>query len=102
MRAATILGILLIAAMLVALAPTKGSYHATSGTTTIVRTFRGPVSNLAVAPVTADVVVIHDPHYVNADSFTVRAGDVMNWDGLGIYGFTVIRASATAVDAYWW
>ena len=85
-----------------AAAPRKGSVHATSSTDAINRTFVGSVGNLSVAPATQDVIVLHKPHYANQDTFTVRSGDVMNWTGLDIYGFTILRANATVVDVYWW
>ena len=99
----TIVAILGVAVVLAALglAPRKGSLHATSGTSTITRNFRGSVSELIIAPDTQDVQVLHSPHYASQDTFAVRAGDVMNWEGLDIYGFTILRPSATAVDAYW-
>lgn len=95
-------GVILLASVLVAAAPRKGSVHATSGTADFERTFVGSVGNLSVAPSAADIVVLHYPHYSNQDSFTVKSGDVMTWEGVDIYGFKVIRTNATAVDVYWW
>lgn len=103
MRKLLILGVLALSVgVAFAAAPRKGSVHAAAGTTDIIRNFTGSVANLTVAPTAADVVVIHEPHYASQDSFTVRAGEVMNWNDLDIYGFKVIRASSTAVDIYWW
>jgi len=85
-----------------AAAPVRGSVHAASGTSTVTRNFNNRVANLTVAPATQDVVVILRPSETQDDSLTVRAGDVMNWDNLMIYGFDVIRATATVVDVYWW
>lgn len=82
--------------------PRKGSVHATAGTSDIIRNFTGSASHLTVAPASADVVVLHVPSYGEQDSFTVRAGDVMNWSDIDIYGFKIIRATATVVDVYWW
>ena len=92
----------LSAGVALAAAPRKGSVHAAAATTLINRDFAGSVGNLTVAPASADVVVIHKPHYVNQDSFTVRAGDVMNWTNIRITGFQVLRATSTSVDVYWW
>ena len=103
MRKLLILAVLaLCAGVALAAAPPKGSVHASSDTEVINRDFWDPVANLTVAPATGDVIVLHKPHLANQDSFTVRAGDVMNWTDLRITGFRVLRASATAVDVYWW
>ena len=80
----------------------KGSIHLASGTTDSTVVFVTSVTNLSVAPATANIVVLHNPHYANQDSFLIKAGDVMTWGGLGIYGFTIDRTSATVVDVYWW
>lgn len=80
----------------------KGSAHVESGTSDFERNFVGRASHLTIYPHSADVEVIHKPHYANADTFIVRSGSTMNWDDLGIYGFKVIRTTATAVDVYWW
>lgn len=103
MRNLMILAVLaLTVGVALAAAPRKGSVHAEAATTLINRDFLGSVGNLTVAPASADVVVIHKPHYVDQDSFTVRAGEIMNWNDLDIYGFEIIRATSTAVDVYWW
>jgi len=94
--------ILMMVLMLMALAPRKGYMNMPAGTSDNDRSFRGSVANLTVSPLTADVLVLHYPHYADQDSFTVKAGDVMNWDGLDIYGFKIIRTVSTAVDVYWW
>jgi len=98
------LAVLTAAVIAYASAPTKGSIHAASGTSNFERNFVDRVSNLSVAPATADVKVIHYPHFANQDTFTVRSGDVMTWVDLNpeIWGFKVIRSSATVVDVYWW
>ena len=94
--------VIIMALVLTAAAPRKGSVHATSSTSDFERNFTGSVARLTVAPASNDVQVLHYPHYANQDTFVVHAGDVMNWDGLDIYGFKVIRTLATEVDVFWY
>lgn len=95
----------LMAASLVVLAaaPPVGMIDASSGTTTLDRTFSGfTVNHLTVAPETADVLVFIDPQHAQDETLTVKAGDVMNWYDIQVSGFTVERPTATAVQIYWW
>jgi len=94
--------ILMMVLMLMALAPRKGSVSVVAGTSDFERNFRGSVGHLTVSAPTAAIKVLHFPHYASQDTFTIQSGDVMNWDGLDIYGFKIIRTVSTAVDVYWW
>ena len=105
MKKLALLTTLLVAGVAVALAPPRGSIHATSDTSDITRNFSIEVTSLTVAPVTQNVIVFLSPGSAQDESLTVNAGDVMTWGAGGsnvpIYGFTVERATATAVDIYW-
>lgn len=80
-----------------------GHVSATSGISTISRTYQVDANYFQIFAWTADVqVVIHPLRSADQDTFVFRAGKTYPPMPIRHSGFDVIRSTATSVDISWW